>query len=77
MADRLWEKIKTIFCNHAGCEVHFEVEVIYPAEWMPDQPPRVLAHRCSHGVYCRMQDKASCIWAGTNPVYNPFLETQE
>jgi hypothetical protein len=51
-----------------------EVEVVYPAEWLPDTEfTRVLAHRCSHGSRCNLDDRHSCIWAGTNPGFDPFL----
>jgi hypothetical protein len=73
MAVKTWQPIRVCFCNHAGREVALEVEVVYPAEWLPDQAPRVLAHRCSNGIQCNLDDRPSCVWAGTNPAFDPFL----
>jgi hypothetical protein len=72
MAKKSWETIKICFCERVGTEVSFEAEVVYPAEFMPDQEPRVLAHRCSNGSECNKVSKAACIWAGTNPSFDPF-----
>jgi len=47
-------------------------EVIYPAEHLPDQPPRVNAHRCSNALICNQMDKPGCIWCGTNPGRQPL-----
>ena len=72
MSEKTWRTIKVQFCQHAGTEVELEAELVYPAEWLPDGPPRVLAHRCSHGLTCNSDNRPSCIWAGTNPSYDPF-----
>jgi len=74
MATKVWESIKVRYCDHIKAEVDLEVEAIYPPEWMPDQPPQIVAHRCSHGFVCNLDNRPSCIWAGTNPAYNPFEE---
>jgi hypothetical protein len=74
MAHRTWQTSKVQFCPHAGSDVALEAQVVYPADILPDQPPRVLAHRCSHGLWCNLVEKPSCVWAGTNPVYDPFSE---
>ena len=74
MAQRTWQTIKIRYCEHAGQEVSMDAEVILPAEWLPDGPPRVIAHRCSHAVDCNLDNRASCVWAGTNPAYDPFAE---
>ncbi len=74
MAQRMWQTIKVRYCEHAGEEVSMDAEVILPAEWMPYQPPRVIAHRCSRAIDCNLDDRASCIWAGTNPIFDPFAE---
>jgi hypothetical protein len=74
MAVRTWEPIKVRFCQHAGREVNLEAEVVYPAEYLPDTPPRVLAHRCSHAYLCSLSDRPSCVWSGTNPSFDPFTE---
>jgi len=72
MTERLWEIIKTMYCDHAGCQVSLEAEVVYPVEWMPEQPARVLSHRCSHGYECSLYNQPTCIWAGTNPSHDPY-----
>lgn len=73
-AVKIWQVLKVQYCQHAAEEVGFEAQVVYPAEWLPEQPPRVLAHRCSHGFACNLDGRPSCIWAGTNPVVDPFTE---
>jgi hypothetical protein len=72
MAEKAWHPLKVQFCEHADCEVALQVQVVYPADIMPDQPPRVIAHRCSDALTCNLSDKPSCVWAGTNPGYDPF-----
>ncbi len=72
MAVKNWQPIRIRFCDHAGKNVVLEAELVYPAEWMPEQAPRVLAHRCSRGVDCNLDERASCVWAGTNPAFDPF-----
>jgi len=74
MATIVWQVEKKRFCDHAGCEVSLEVEAIYPADQIPDQPARWGAHRCSHGHECALNNVATCQWAGTNPGYDPFTE---
>jgi hypothetical protein len=74
MIIRSWETIKVIYCHHADAEVGMQADVVLPPEWLPDQPPRVLGHRCSHATECNLFGKPSCIWAGTNRTYDPFLE---
>lgn len=72
MAIRVWETRQTIYCDHAGCQVALEVEMVYPPEHLPEQLPRLLAHRCSRGIECNLIEKATCLWAGTNPNHDPF-----
>lgn len=74
MSVRTWQPIKICYCHHVGQEVALEAEVVYPAEWLPDQAPRVLAHRCSNAIHCNLDGRPSCIWAGTNPAIDPFIE---
>ena len=74
MAEKVWEVIKVQYCHHVDQEVGLEAQMIYPPEWLPDQPPRVTAHRCSHAFACNLDGRPSCIWAGTNPVLDPFSE---
>jgi hypothetical protein len=74
MSVRAWHPAKTCYCHHVNEEVSLEVEAVYPAEWLPDQPPRLLAHRCSHALQCNLEGRYSCVWSGTNPVIDPFIE---
>jgi hypothetical protein len=74
MAVRTWEAVKIRFCEHAGSEVSLEAEKVYPIDILSDQPARLLAHRCSRGLECSQDNKAACVWAGTNPNYDPFEE---
>mgnify|MGYP005816578317 CR=1 FL=1 len=74
MAFRTWQPVRSQYCARAGMEVSLEADVVYPAEYLPDQPGRVLAHRCSQGLQCNLLEKAACVWAGTNPSYDPFSE---
>lgn len=73
MSVKDWQPIQYCFCQHVGEEVALEAELVYPPEWLPDQQPRVLAHRCSRGMVCNLDNRASCRWAGTNPAIDPFL----
>jgi hypothetical protein len=67
MAFRTWQVKKIQYCEHVGHEIALEHEVVYPAEHLPDQPPRIIARRCSSAVECNMMDGAACAWCGTNP----------
>jgi hypothetical protein len=75
MAVRTWQTIKVRYCHHVGEQVGLETQVVYPSEWMPEQAPRVLAHRCSRAIDCNLDNRPSCVWAGTNPSFDPFAET--
>jgi len=72
MAFRTWHVDKIKYCELVGHEVALEDEVIYPAEHLPDQPPRVNAHRCSNAMICNQMDTPGCIWCGTNPDRQPL-----
>lgn len=73
MAEKTWEVSKVCFCQHVNQNVALEAEVIYPIDFLPDQP-RLLGHRCSLGLQCNRFEKATCVWAGTNPDHDPFQE---
>ena len=73
MAERVWEVEKVCYCEHVKDQVALESEVLHPIDFLPDLP-RVLAHRCSHGRQCNQFSKAACVWAGTNPDYDPFKQ---
>jgi len=77
MAIKSWQTIKVRYCHHAGEEVGLEAQVIYPAEWLPDQSARVVSHRCSRAVACNLDGRSSCVWAGTNPAFDPFSEPEQ
>lgn len=71
MAEKVWQIEKVKYCEHVEQEVAIENEVVYPADQLPDQPPRVIAHRCSHALECNMIEKPACSLCGTNPDLNP------
>lgn len=74
MAEKKWEVVKVLYCHHVKEKVGLEAQMLYPAEWLPDQPPQVLAHRCSKAYACNQDGRSSCVWAGTNPAFDPFKE---
>ena len=59
MAFRTWQIEKIKYCEHVGHEIALEAEVIYPADELPDSPPRIVAHRCSNAQPCNMLDKTT------------------
>jgi hypothetical protein len=73
MAFKTWQALKVCYCQHVDSEVALEAEVVYPAEFLPDQAPRILAHRCSQAMVCNLDHRSSCVWSGTNPAFDPFL----
>jgi len=77
VSNRKWQTIKVSYCQRVGHEVSLEAEVVYPSDVMPDQPPRIVAHRCSFGLQCNLEGTPSCVWAGTNPDYDPFVENAQ
>jgi hypothetical protein len=77
MATKVWESIKVRYCEHAEDEVSLEAQVVYPSEWLPEQPPQVVSHRCSHAFACTLDNRPSCIWAGTQPAFDPFKESEK
>jgi hypothetical protein len=74
MAVSTWQVVKVRYCDHAVKEVALEAKVVFPAEWLPDMETRVIAHRCSRGIACNLDGRASCVWSGTNPNFDPFTE---
>lgn len=71
MAEKIWKVEKSKYCERVGREIQIEDEVAYPAEVLPDQPPRTLARRCSNAIECNLIDKAACSLCGTNPDLDP------
>lgn len=76
MASKSWQVIKVRYCHHVQKDVGLEAEVVYPADFMPDQAPRIIGHRCSHAFACNIDGRPSCVWAGTNPAYDPFTDDE-
>jgi len=74
MAQKKWEVIKVRYCQHVNHKVALQAEVVYPADVLPDQPARILAHRCSEGVRCMITNSQACSWSGGNPNFDPFEE---
>jgi hypothetical protein len=70
MAFRTWQVEKIQYCDHVGHEIALENDLVYPAEHLPEQPPRILGRRCSSAIECNLVDKASCAICGTNPVHD-------
>lgn len=75
MAQVHWKDMKVCICERLGEEVQLQARVVYPAEMLPDSPPRILAHRCSKGLECNQLDRPTCQWAGTVPGFDPFIVT--
>jgi hypothetical protein len=71
MAWATWRQQKSQLCERVDKMVSLEVKVVYPEDIMPDQPPRILGHRCSEAINCNLIDKPSCRWAGTSS-FDPF-----
>jgi hypothetical protein len=71
MAQKKWQVSQIRYCEHVGQEVALEVELVYPAEQLPDQPPQVIAHRCSKALECNRRDMMSCAYCFTNPDQKP------
>jgi len=71
MAQKKWQVSKLSYCEHVGQEVALEIEVVYPAEHLPDQPPHVIAHRCSKALECNRLDRLVCAYCFTNPDQKP------
>lgn len=74
MTEKHWETIKVQYCEHVGSDVSLDGEFVYPAEFLPDQPARLVAKRCSRGVECNQYNGMTCVWAGTNPGYDPLTQ---
>ena len=77
VAYRNWEVIKISYCDHAEEEVALEAEIVYPADFLSELPPRIVAHRCSRGLACNSFNQPGCCWSGTNPYYDPFKEPEK
>lgn len=67
-----WSPIRRQYCERMKVDVALEAHLVYPVDPLPDQPARVLGHRCSHGLDCSQQDRPTCCWAGSLPGYDPL-----
>ena len=67
MAQKKWQVEKVHYCEHVGQQVALEVQMVYPADHLPDQPAHVIAHRCSKALECNQLDKPVCSYCFTNP----------
>ncbi len=72
MAQKKWRILEVRYCEHVGHEVRLEAQVVDPPEHLPDQPPHILAHRCSNAIECNKIEKMACAYCGTNPNHNPL-----
>lgn len=71
MAEKHWEELKIFHCERADREAGLQVELIYPQDFLGDQP-RVAAHRCTNGLICNQRYQNACVYAGTNPWVDPL-----
>ena len=68
MTEKTWETLKVQYCQHVDEKVGLQAQVVYPPDMMPDQPARILAHRCSHGLPATWMDaRAASGLARTQP----------
>jgi len=74
MSAKSWEVVKISYCQHIKQYVALEALMVYPADFLPDPAPRVLAHRCSHGLHCNQENHLTCLWSGGIPIRDPFRE---
>ena len=64
MAWESWRTVKRARCEVVDKNVALESQLVFAAETLPDQPPRVLAYRCSSAEDCERFDQPSCPWGG-------------
>ncbi len=75
MSSKSWEVIKTCYCQHIDTK----------SGWKPSWSIRLNGCRTRRraflpivarkAVSCNLDGRPSCVWAGTNPVFDPFIET--
>ncbi|MCB0117711.1 MAG: hypothetical protein H6634_09490 [Anaerolineales bacterium] len=71
MAKKVWQVEKTKYCEHVQEDIDIETEVVYPADFLPEQAPRILARRCSKALECNSMEHPACSLCGTNPDLDP------
>ena len=72
MTQKQWYVSKVCYCEHVQHEIALETLVVLPSEFLPEQPPRIISHRCSEALECNGINKPACAWCGTNPDYRPM-----
>ncbi len=69
---RTSENVSHRYCAHAKSEVTLSTKIIFPADIMPEQPPRISSRDCSHYFNCNLLDKKACTYAvHTSKPVNP------
>jgi hypothetical protein len=69
MAWETWRTVKETRCKFLQDQVRLEARLLYAADILPDQPPRVLAYRCSDGQDCDRFNQADCPWGILTPTH--------
>jgi hypothetical protein len=72
MAVCTWEMSETRFCDHIHQDVALETQLVFPADFLPDQNPRILSHRCSQGGHCTLFSQPTCVWVDILPALKPI-----
>jgi len=58
--EREYQKTVLNFCPHVQREVRILSRLVYPAEQLPDGPPRITHRVCDSFGECSLQDKSAC-----------------
>ena len=64
MSWEAWRTVKYARCELINENVALESRLVFPADPLPDQPPRVAAFRCSAAENCERFDQPPCPWEG-------------
>jgi hypothetical protein len=62
MAWETWQTVKQERCSIIKKNAALESRLVFAADRMPDQPPRVVSYRCSYGESCTQSNKTMCPW---------------
>lgn len=63
--DRIRQTTYSQFCPHARGEVRIHSTLVYPADIIPETPPRITRRSCSQYMACNLLDKTFCPMAVT------------
>ena len=63
--ERVQQVYYSQFCPHAGGEVDIHSTIVYPADIIPDTPPRITQRSCNRYLSCNLVDKSACPMAVT------------